>query len=76
MHNVIVWAINTFHILKSILCLVTQTGRLILSYMHIHQFAHNYKSAQHKDLKQRRTVKEDCDLTCSAAGGGGKAAYL
>lgn len=52
MNSVILWFIYTMHILKSIFCLVTQTGRLILSYMHIYQSTHNYKSAQHKDLKQ------------------------
>lgn len=40
--------------------------------MHIYQSTHNCKSARHKDLKQGGIVKEDCDVTCSAAGGGGR----
>ena len=51
------WVIHTIHLLKSILCLVTQSGRLILSYMHIYQSTRDCKSARHKDLKQGRDSK-------------------
>lgn len=71
MSSVIVWAIYTIHTLRAIFCLVNQTGRLILIYIHIYQLTHNYRLAHHKHLKQR-TVKEDCNLTCSVAGGGGR----
>lgn len=72
MKTVITRVISTIHLLKSILCLVTESERLTLRNMHIYQCSHNCKSVQHKDPNQGGTVKEDCDLTCSAAGGGGK----